>query len=71
MDGRISPRRIARVIAQQSPDLVALQELDHGRLRSRGENQASAIAQILGYHVTFLATVTRARVRTCGVAGGP
>ena len=63
MDGRISPRRIARVIAQQSPDLVALQELDHGRLRSRGENQASAIAQILGYHVTFLATVTRGAER--------
>ncbi|HEY5704401.1 MAG TPA: endonuclease/exonuclease/phosphatase family protein [Terrimicrobiaceae bacterium] len=63
MDGRVSPRRIARVIAQQSPDLVALQELDHGRLRSRGEDQASAIAQILGYHVTFLATVTRGAER--------
>jgi endonuclease/exonuclease/phosphatase family metal-dependent hydrolase len=63
MDGRVSPRRIARVIAEQSPDLVALQELDHGRLRSRGENQASAIAQILGYHVTFLATVTRGAER--------
>jgi endonuclease/exonuclease/phosphatase family metal-dependent hydrolase len=63
MDGRVSPRRIARVIAEQSPDLVALQELDHGRLRSRGENQASTIAQILGYHVTFLATVTRGAER--------
>jgi endonuclease/exonuclease/phosphatase family metal-dependent hydrolase len=63
MDGRISPRRIARVIAEQSPDLVALQELDHGRLRSRGENQASTIAQILGYHITFLATVTRGAER--------
>ena len=63
MDGRVSPRRIARVIAEQSPDLVALQELDHGRLRSRGENQASTIAKILGYHVTFLATVTRGAER--------
>jgi endonuclease/exonuclease/phosphatase family metal-dependent hydrolase len=63
MDGRVSPRRIARVIAEQSPDVVALQELDHGRLRSRGENQASAIAQILDYHVTFLATVTRGAER--------
>jgi endonuclease/exonuclease/phosphatase family metal-dependent hydrolase len=63
MDGRVSPRRIARVIAEQSPDLVALQELDHGRLRSRGEDQASTIAQILGYHVTFLATVTRGAER--------
>ena len=63
MDGRISPARIARVIAEQSPDVVALQELDHGRLRSRGEDQASTIAQILGYHVTFLATVTRGAER--------
>jgi endonuclease/exonuclease/phosphatase family metal-dependent hydrolase len=63
MDGRISPRRIARVIAEQSPDVVALQELDHGRMRSRGENQATAIAQILNYHVTFLATVTRGAER--------
>ena len=63
MDGRVSPRRIARVIAQQAPDLVALQELDHGRLRSRGENQASAIAEQLGYHVTFLATIIRGAER--------
>jgi endonuclease/exonuclease/phosphatase family metal-dependent hydrolase len=63
MDGRVSPRRIARVIAQQTPDLVALQELDHGRMRSRGENQVSAIAEQLGYHVTFLATVTRGAER--------
>jgi endonuclease/exonuclease/phosphatase family metal-dependent hydrolase len=63
MDGRVSPRRIARVISEQAPDVVALQELEHGRLRSRGENQASKIAQILGYHVTFLATVTRGAER--------
>jgi endonuclease/exonuclease/phosphatase family metal-dependent hydrolase len=59
----LSPRRIARVISEQAPDVVALQELEHGRLRSRGENQASKIAQILGYHVTFLATVTRGAER--------
>src|SRR5262249_26317630 len=28
MDGRVSPRRVARAIAAQQPDLVALQELD-------------------------------------------
>jgi endonuclease/exonuclease/phosphatase family metal-dependent hydrolase len=59
MDGRTSPRRIARVIAGQAPDLVALQELDRGRARSRGEHQASAIAELLGYHVVFCPTIVR------------
>lgn len=58
MDGRISPRRIARVIASHSPDLVALQELDFGRRRSRTEDQATLIAQQLGLHVVFCPTVT-------------
>lgn len=59
MDGRISPRRIARVIATHEPDLVALQELDLGRRRSRAEDQATIIAQQLGLHVVFCPTVTR------------
>jgi len=58
MDGRVSPSRIARVIRQQSPDIVALQEVDHGRARSRGEDQATLIANSLGYHVVFCRTVT-------------
>ncbi len=58
MDGRISPRRIARTIAQENPDIVALQELDSGRSRSRGEDQANMIASVLGYHVVFCPTVT-------------
>jgi endonuclease/exonuclease/phosphatase family metal-dependent hydrolase len=57
MDGRVSPRRIARVIQQQGADLVALQELDHGRSRSRSEDQSSLIAEALGYHVVFCPTV--------------
>lgn len=59
MDGRTSPRRIARIIAAQAPDLVALQELDRGRARSRGEHQASAIAELLGYHVVFCPAIVR------------
>lgn len=59
MDGRISPRRIARVIAAHDPDLVALQELDLGRRRSRAEDQATIIAQQLDMHVVFCPTVTR------------
>jgi hypothetical protein len=44
MDNRISTDRIARVIARYNPDVVALQELDAGRLRSFGIDQAHRIA---------------------------
>jgi endonuclease/exonuclease/phosphatase family metal-dependent hydrolase len=47
MDGKLSPRRIARVIARLDPDVVALQELDAGRARSNGEDQARTIAHHL------------------------
>jgi endonuclease/exonuclease/phosphatase family metal-dependent hydrolase len=59
MDGRVSPRRIARVIRSQAPDLVAIQEVDLGRRRSRAEDQAKLIADELGMHVVFVPTVTR------------
>ncbi|HVU23058.1 MAG TPA: endonuclease/exonuclease/phosphatase family protein [Opitutus sp.] len=59
MDGRISPRRVARVVASAAPDLVALQEIDLGRRRSRAEDQAALIARDLGMHVVFCPTVTR------------
>jgi endonuclease/exonuclease/phosphatase family metal-dependent hydrolase len=58
-DGRVSPRRVARVIAAQAPDLLALQEIDLGRRRSRSEDQAQLIARHLGMHVVFCPTVTR------------
>jgi endonuclease/exonuclease/phosphatase family metal-dependent hydrolase len=58
-DGRISPRRIARVIARQHADLIALQELDHGRPRSRAEDQAGEIAEELGFHLLFCPAVVR------------
>jgi endonuclease/exonuclease/phosphatase family metal-dependent hydrolase len=57
MDGRVSPRRVARVISEQEPDIVAIQELDHGKIRSRGEDQATLIADLLGYHVVYCPTV--------------
>lgn len=54
VDGRYSPERIADVIAECEPDVVALQELDVGRLRSGGVDQAGAIARRLGFdHVHF------------------
>ena len=53
MDSRISTDRIARVIARERPDVVALQELDTGRLRSLGVDQAESIARRLGMSFQF------------------
>lgn len=47
MDGRISVERIARVIAQYNPDIVALQELDINRGRSGQVDQPHLIAKSL------------------------
>ncbi len=47
MDGKLSTRRIARVISQCEPDIVCLQELDMGRARTGGDDQAHLIAQSL------------------------
>lgn len=47
MDGKLSPERIARVIARHDPDIIALQELDSGRARSQGMDQAKMIAKLL------------------------
>lgn len=58
MDGRVSPRRVARVISAYSPDIVALQEIDLGRRRSRAENQAELIARAAGMQYEFCPTVT-------------
>lgn len=59
MDGRVSPRRVARVIRGEMPDIVALQEIDFGRRRSRAEDQAKIIARELGMQAVFCPTVTR------------
>lgn len=47
MDGKLSPERVARVIARYAPDVVALQELDVGRSRTEGMDQAHLIARYL------------------------
>jgi endonuclease/exonuclease/phosphatase family metal-dependent hydrolase len=58
MDGRVSPRRIARIIEAELPDIVALQEIDLGRQRSRAEDQAELIARLLDMNFEFCPTVT-------------
>lgn len=46
-DRRLDPGRVAAVIAEARPDIVALQELDVGRPRSGGIDQAHHIAAAL------------------------
>jgi endonuclease/exonuclease/phosphatase family metal-dependent hydrolase len=52
-DWRLSPERIADVIAQFEPDVVALQELDVGRKRSRLMDQPQVIAERLRMQMHF------------------
>ena len=47
LDGRVAPERIAAVIADLAPDVVALQEVDVGRARTGGHDQAAVIARAL------------------------
>lgn len=57
MDGRVAPERVARVIAATGADVVALQEVDVGRRRTRFLHQAQRIAEALEmdchFHCTF------------------
>ncbi|MDY0165246.1 MAG: endonuclease/exonuclease/phosphatase family protein [Thermoguttaceae bacterium] len=53
MDGRIDLDRIARVISDTKPDLVALQEVDVQTRRSDGVDQAAAIGELTGLHHAF------------------
>ncbi|MDP1873245.1 endonuclease/exonuclease/phosphatase family protein [Phenylobacterium sp.] len=46
-DRRLDVSRVADVIAALEPDIVALQELDVGRMRTNGVDQAHEIAQRL------------------------
>jgi len=52
-DRRLDVTRIAEVIAAQAPDIVALQELDVGRARTGGVDQAHRLAQRLGMAFHF------------------
>jgi endonuclease/exonuclease/phosphatase family metal-dependent hydrolase len=57
VDGKLDVSRIATVIAQSRPDIVALQEVDVGRRRSDGVDQAHAIADRLSMSFHFNASV--------------
>jgi len=53
MDGKLDAERIARMIARAKPDVVALQELDVGRARTEGMDQAQLIARYLEMEFHF------------------
>ncbi|MDP3405527.1 MAG: endonuclease/exonuclease/phosphatase family protein [Brevundimonas sp.] len=53
MDKQLDVARIIGVIAELEPDIVCLQELDVGRARTGGVDQASVIAQGLSMSVRF------------------
>jgi endonuclease/exonuclease/phosphatase family metal-dependent hydrolase len=52
-DGKLALPRIAKVIRDTDPDLVALQEVDQGVKRSGNVQQAVALAEMTGYHFGF------------------
>ncbi len=56
-DGRLDVDRVAEVIDRCRPDIVALQELDVGRARTQGVDQAHAIAELLGMRHHFNAAL--------------
>lgn len=58
-DGKRSEARIAEVIAASGADIVGLQELDLGRRRSAGVDQAALIAEQLAWHRHFHPAMSR------------
>lgn len=57
MDNVINYDRITKVISTLEPDFVALQELDSATTRSKGLNQVEVLAEKLGMHGYFGATI--------------
>ena len=56
-DGRVDVGRIAETIAAEEPDIVALQEVDVGRARTGGVDQAHRIAELLKMKSRFHAAL--------------
>ena len=52
-DGEFDLPRLARVIENSAPDLVALQEVDQGTQRSSGVNQLAELARLTRLHGAF------------------
>jgi endonuclease/exonuclease/phosphatase family metal-dependent hydrolase len=53
LDGRIDLPRLASIVTNANPDLVALQEVDQGTERVGGLNELSELARLTGLHPVF------------------
>lgn len=52
-DGKLDLERIAALIREQKPDLVALQEIDNKCRRTKGVDQAAELAKLTGLNGAF------------------
>lgn len=57
MDKEYNYRRIANVISQTSPDIVALQELDSVTVRNKGIHALGELEKLTGMHETYAAAI--------------
>ncbi len=53
VDGRLDVERIASLINEHQPDLVALQEVDRGVARTQGRDLPAELSKLTGLHVVF------------------
>ncbi|MFN2315650.1 MAG: endonuclease/exonuclease/phosphatase family protein [Gemmatimonadales bacterium] len=53
MDGEVNLERTAAVLRELAPDIVALQEVDNGVIRSGSQDQAAVLGELLGMHHAF------------------
>lgn len=53
LDGKVDLGRIAQVIQQAAPDVVALQEVDLGTERTGRVDQAAELGRLTGLHAVF------------------
>ena len=58
-DSKLAPERIAGVIAKSNADVLCLQEIDLRRARTKHEDQAGLIAEMLGMSFEFHPTISR------------
>lgn len=56
-DGKLDLPRIAKIIAAEKPDLVAVQEVDRKAKRSGGVDQTAELARLTGLHGTFFKAI--------------
>jgi endonuclease/exonuclease/phosphatase family metal-dependent hydrolase len=68
VDWKCDLGRTAAVIASYNPDVVALQEVDSGRKRSGGIDQATDLAKRLGMEMVFAPNVEWSDSESYGIA---